>query len=239
MNVDARYLLLQIRSPDDPMRGHEVQAFCESLPRSPACITAVDLILEVPSPELLNRTDVVLIGGSGDYSVLDDDAWLDRAYELIRELRRRRLPTFGSCWGFQAIAKAFGGRVVRDPTLAELGTPEVMLTEAGRADPVFGPLGDRFLVPVGHEDTVVQLPEGCTLLAASSLAYHALRVDDAPMYATQFHPELTREGMLQRVRRYPRYVEQILGVTMDEFCRQCQETPQMQQILPGFLACFL
>ena len=235
MNVDANFLLLQIREPDDPMRQHEIQAFSSALPCAPHRITTADLLTEIPNEKLLDRTDVVLIGGSGDYSVTREAAWLDRTYELIRDLRRRCFPTFGSCWGFQAIAKAFDGCVVHDLDRAELGTPEVVLTAAGRADPIFGPLGERFMVPVGHEDSVVQLPECCSLLGQSCLAYHVLCVNDAPMYATQFHPELTRDGLLERVRRYPKYVEKILGISFDEFCDRCQETPKMCEILPRFL----
>ncbi len=232
---DANFLLLQVRNSSDPMRQHEIQAFGAALPCDPQRITTADLLNEIPSHRMLDQTDVVLIGGSGDYSVTHEAVWLDRTYELIRELRQRCLPTFGSCWGFQAIAKAFGGRVVHDLARAELGTPEVVLTAAGRADPVFGPLGNSFMVPVGHEDTVVQMPKCCSLLGQSSLAFHVLCVDDAPMYATQFHPELNRDGLLERVRRYPKYVEKILGLTFEEFCQRCEETPKMGEILPRFL----
>jgi GMP synthase (glutamine-hydrolysing) len=235
MSVDANFLLLQIRNPDDPMREQEIQAFSSALPCDPRRITTADLITQTPSHHLLDQADVVLIGGSGDYSVTHEADWLDRTYELIRELRRRCLPTFGSCWGFQAIAKAFGGCVVHDMARAELGTPEVVLTAAGRADPIFGALGNRFMVPVGHEDSVVQMPKCCALLGESSLAYHVLCVDDAPMYATQFHPELTSDRFFERVRRYPRYVEKIVGLTVEEFCERRLETPKMPEILPRFL----
>lgn len=233
--ADTRFLLLQVRKPDDPMLAHEVRSFSAALPCDPRQIVTADLITGAPDDHLLADADVILIGGSGDFSVTHEAAWLDRTYELIRELRRRRLPTFGSCWGFQAIAKALGGTVVHDLARAELGTPEVTLTDAGREDPIFGPLGNRFTVPVGHEDTVVQLPECCSLLAESPLAYHVLCVNDAPIYATQFHPELDRDGFFERVRQYPRYVESILGISVKEFAGQCQETPKMREILPRFL----
>ena len=39
------------------------------------------------------------------------------------------------------MAAALGGLVVTDPQLAELGTLELLLTEEGKKDPIFGGLG--------------------------------------------------------------------------------------------------
>ncbi|HMO16430.1 MAG TPA: hypothetical protein PKD64_17735 [Pirellulaceae bacterium] len=133
------------------------------------------------------------------------------------------------------MAKAFGGTVVHDLNRAEIGTLEVQLTAAGLNDPVFGPLGDRFYVPIGHEDTVTSLPENCTLIGRTELAFQILRFDDAPIYGTQFHPELTLESYLARVRRYPKYVKKIIGLSYEEFAATCHDTPQMRSILPGFV----
>ncbi len=231
----TRYLLLQVRDPGDLMREHEIQAFITALPCDREQIVIADLLTETIHGQVLDSVNVVLIGGSGDYSVTQPAPWLDRTYELIRELRDRKMPTFGSCWGFQAIANALGGQVLHDMERAELGTPEVTLTAAGRSDAIFGPLGESFMVPVGHEDSVVILPECCTLLGESSRAYHVLRVDETPMYATQFHPELTRDGLLERIRRYPKYVQKIHGISFDEFAGRCAATPKMIEILPRFL----
>ena len=67
-------------------------------------------------------------------------------------------PAFASCWGFQALARALGGEVVTDLVRAEVGTFEIQLTAAGRSDPLFGPLGERFLAQLGHQDVVTRLP---------------------------------------------------------------------------------
>ena len=76
-------------------------------------------------------------------------------------------PTFASCWGFQALAKALGGSVVSDITRAELGTCELQLTQAGQRDPVFRQLGASFYAQVGHHDTVDVLPADAVPLARS------------------------------------------------------------------------
>lgn len=230
-----KFLLLQVRNPDDPMREHEVACFARSLVCRPEQIEIFDLLSGVPSVSRLDAVDVVLLGGSGDYSVAEGGQWLPPALEAMRELYDLGKPTFASCWGFQALAKALGGEVVTDISHAEVGSIEVRLTEAGRCDPLFGPLGDRFLAPMGHQDCVVRLPPDAVLLASSAkVENQAFKIADKPIYCTQFHPELNRQGLLDRVRAYPWYVEKITGDSFERFAQQLQETPASNQLLARF-----
>ena len=151
---NLKYLLLQVRNPDDPMRHHEVTCFASKLACPEENIVVHDLISGSPSRQLLDRFDVALVGGSGDYSVAEGGDWLPAAMDHFRDLYELGKPTFASCWGFQAFAKALGGEVVTDLTRAEVGTHTFELTEAGKADPVFGPLGSPFLGLAGHQDIV-------------------------------------------------------------------------------------
>jgi GMP synthase (glutamine-hydrolysing) len=56
----------------------------------------------------------------------------------------------------------------------------------------------------------------------------------APLYCTQFHPELDRTAFIGRVHAYPEYVERIAGTTIAEFEHQCLETPAMNGLLAKF-----
>ena len=94
----------------------------------------------------------------------------------------------------------------------------------------------RFDAQVGHEDTVVELPPNTTLLAASERCpTHAYRFDDAPIYCTQFHPELERADLLMRLEAYPEYVESIVGVPMAEFRKQLAKTPDASGLITRFV----
>jgi GMP synthase (glutamine-hydrolysing) len=231
-----KFLLLQVRNPDDPMRTQEVQCFAKALGCQPDQIRVFDLLAGVPTVKQLDQVDVVLLGGSGDYSVAEGGDWLEVALEAMRELYELSKPTFASCWGFQAMARALGGEVVTDRARAELGTVEVQLTEAGRDDRLFGPLGDRFLAPMGHQDCVVRLPAGAERLAFSEKVQNqAFRIPGKPIYATQFHPELDRAALIERVYAYPQYVESISGDTVDQFAEKCQETEATNQLLGRFM----
>jgi len=231
-----RYLLLQVRNRDDPMREQEIGCFTRALGCSIDQIRVVDLLRGVPTRRQLSGVDMVLLGGSGDYSVAEGGAWLDTALEAMRELYDQAKPTFASCWGFQAMARAMGGEVLTDLSRAELGVIPVRLTDAGCADPVFGPLAPEFEVAIGHQDLVERLPRDAVCLASSRVVENqAYRFDGKPIYCTQFHPELDRKTLVERVRAYPQYVERIAGVTMEQFCRTCRDTPESATLLPRFV----
>jgi GMP synthase (glutamine-hydrolysing) len=232
----VRYLLLQVRNPGDPMRAHEVGCFARALQCETDRIRVFDLISGVPTRKVIDSADVVLLGGSGDYSVAEGGRWLPAALEAMRELHAWNKPTFASCWGFQAMARALGGAVVTDLSRAELGTHALRLTQAGRHDPVFGPLGDVFLAQMGHQDIVVELPKEAVLLASTDrVANQAFCFPGNPIYCTQFHPELRREDLLLRLDAYPQYVECIAGTTVEEFIACCRETPECEALLPRFV----
>lgn len=234
-----RFLLLQIRDPDDDMRDHEIRCFARVAATSREAIDIHDLLNEPLSVEHLANIDCVFVGGSGDYSVVGDATWLDRALDSLRLLHASKVPTFASCWGHQAMARALGGKVVHAAEFAEVGSIEMSVTEAGRKDSIFGSLGTTFFAQVGHEDTVVELPPRTTLLAYSNRCpVHAFRFEDAPIYCTQFHPELSREDLLLRVESYPRYVESIAGMPMAEFRNQMRPSEAASGLIGHFLTHF-
>ncbi|GIT52174.1 MAG: hypothetical protein Ct9H300mP15_23870 [Gemmatimonadota bacterium] len=78
-----------------------------------------------------------------------------------------------------------------DRSRAEVGTAWVELTHEGEADPVFGPLGKRFRVPIGHEDVVTEIPEGARLLASSDLVENqAFVFAGKPIYPDSIPPRV-------------------------------------------------
>lgn len=218
------------------MRHNEVRCFARCFACETDQIDVVDLLAGVPPKDVLDRADVVLLGGSGDYSVARGGAWLPAALDTMAELYDTSKPTFASCWGFQAMARALGGEVVTDHSRAEVGSVWLELTSEGRSDPVFGPLGERFQVLIGHEDIVTELPERATLLASSArVENEAFRFEGKPIYATQFHPELSRADIVQRIRAYPSYLPLTGAASHEEFERVTPETPHCEEILARFL----
>lgn len=241
-----RYLLLQTRNPGDPMAAQEVRCFARALDCDISAIEVFDLLGSAPTTEKLQSADMVLLGGSGHYSVASEPGgtsprseWLNRTFDCMREIHCLSKPTFASCWGFQAMARAMGGQCMNDLPNAEVGTIELQLTDAGRTDPVFGILLHIFDGQAGHEDHVIQLPHDAVLLASSSrVKEQAFRFIDRPIYCTQFHPELDRAAMLERVIAYPEYVARIARISYDDFIHSVHETPEANGLLKSFVKQF-
>jgi GMP synthase (glutamine-hydrolysing) len=244
-----RYLLLQTRNSGDPMAAQEVRCFARMLDCDISAIEVFDLLAAAPTLDQLQRSDMLLLGGSGHYSAAEISAlseegrhrsrvqaWLERALDTMREIHRLAKPTFASCWGFQAMARAMGGRCINDLPNAEVGTIDLALTGAGRDDPLFGQLPNTFAAQAGHEDHVVALPSDAILLASSArVPEQAFRFAGRPIYCTQFHPELDRAAMLERVMAYPEYIARIARVPFDEFVHSVRETSEANSLLRQFV----
>lgn len=204
MPARLRYLLIQARDPGDPSRPEEAAQFARRLSAQPHQLRSVCLLTETLRMDLLQGVDMVLVGGSGAYSVRDDHDGIRAAKDFLGEVAATGFPTFASCFGFQLLVDALGGRVEPDHERTELGTTELTLTPEGQADPVFGQLPHTFNAQMGHKDRAVRWPDDAVVNLASSalVPYQALRVRGTPVYAAQFHPELTAEENRHRFRRY-------------------------------------
>lgn len=235
-----RFLLLQTRNADDPMKHHEIASFARALEIQDDQIRIFDLLSHSLERRHLEAIDMVLLGGSGHYSAAGDGVWLDRALDSLRLVHDLAIPTFASCWGFQAMARAMGGEVVKDLERAEVGTHKLYLTEAGRRDPIFGELHPEFFGQMGHEDIVTRIPSTATLLASSArVENQAYCFPDRPIYCTQFHPELNCGDLLERVVHYPEYIRRIAKMEPEQFADLIHETPETEALLKRFLDVFV
>jgi len=112
--------------------------------------------------------------------------------EAIRRLAEARISVLGVCLGHQALAVAFGGRVVRgDPVHGKTATVE----HDGRG--VFAGLPSPLTAGRYHSLVVSpELPDCLDCTARSGGTVMAIRHRDLPAEGVQFHPEsvLTGDG---------------------------------------------
>lgn len=145
----------------------------------------------LPSPGALSG--LVVLGGP--MGVGDEDAhpWLVDERDLVADAVAAGLPVLGVCLGAQQLAAALGAEV-RPAPVAEVGLGTVVLTPAGRRDPVLGPeyggLGTTEVPCVHWHADTFSLPEGAVHLAATrAVPYQAFRVGEHA-YGLQFHVEV-------------------------------------------------
>lgn len=198
-----KFLLLEARLDTD-MAMHEQSCIAKSGLISKEQLRIIDMTREVPDLSLLEDTDGVFIGGTGDYSVAKDrPAFFEPLVEFTKVCLEKAVPTLGLCYGFHLMALAVGGRVIRDASKGESGTFEVILTEQGKADIVLRDFPERFLAQQGHNDVVEDVPAPFEWLATSERCrWQGLKHPTKPFYGLQFHPELGREDFMLRMRKY-------------------------------------
>mgnify|MGYP002385170444 CR=1 FL=1 len=177
---------------DTDMALHEQSCIAKSGLISKEQLRIIDMTREVPDLTLLEDTDGVFIGGTGDYSVAKDrPAFFEPLVEFTKVCLEKDVPTLGLCYGFHLMALAVGGRVIRDASKGESGTFEVILTEQGKADIVLRDFPERFLAQQGHNDVVEDVPAPFEWLATSERCrWQGLKHPTKPFYGLQFHPEV-------------------------------------------------
>src|SRR3954454_25026968 len=128
-------------------RVREAKVYSEIVPHS------------TPVEEILARRPKAIILSGGPSSVYADDA-----PQVESGVFTAGVPVFGMCYGFQAMAQALGGDVRRTGR-SEFGRTAVKVCEPGT---LLSEVPVEHRVWMSHGDSVVQAPEGFTVLATSA-----------------------------------------------------------------------
>jgi GMP synthase (glutamine-hydrolysing) len=142
--------------------------------------------------ELLAKRPAAIILSGGPSSV-----YAEGAPHVAAELFRAGVPTFGICYGFQAMARALGGVVDKTGTREYGGTA---LTLAQNASTLFAGTPDAQSVWMSHGDSVVAAPEGFRVSAhTAGTPVAAFEDDERRLYGVQHHPEVLHSEYGQRM----------------------------------------
>ncbi len=111
--------------------------------------------------------------------------------EAMRRFPEAGVPALGVCLGHQALAEAFGGKVIRHAPIHGK-TTEI----AHDGEGLFAGLPDPLTVGRYHSLVVEDLPEELVETARGGGVLMAMRHRELPAYGVQFHPEsvLTPDG---------------------------------------------
>ena len=138
-------------------------------------------------PQLDDSVKAIILSGS-PFSVKQDNALQIDLSAIVG-----KKPILGVCYGAQYIANYYGGSVQRSEkreygkaALKNVTTNDIFLKNIDADSQVW----------MSHGDTIIDLPEGFERLAGTeSISNAAFKAKDgqfdAPLYAIQFHPEVT------------------------------------------------
>jgi GMP synthase (glutamine-hydrolysing) len=172
-------------------RVREARVYSEIVPSS------------MPVAEMLAKDPVAVILSGGPSSV-----YADGAPQVDAELFTTGVPTFGICYGFQAMAQALGGEVAQTG-LSEFGGTVIRVVDPGSA--LFAGTPDEQTVWMSHGDAVHRAPDGFTVVAVSDGAPVAGFEDvSRGLAGVQFHPEVMHSEHGQRVLEH--FLHDIAGI---------------------------
>jgi GMP synthase-like glutamine amidotransferase len=111
--------------------------------------------------------------------------WIPKLLDFLRSAQGRA-KLVGICFGHQAMAQAFGGRVVKSDKGWVVGLTDYPVLR--RAPWMDGEA--KVAIPASHQDQVVDQPPGTEVLAGTDFTpFAALAWRDQPAISFQFHPE--------------------------------------------------
>ena len=234
--TNLKVLLVQIRHKQQ-VREEEFQSFVNFSGLQAAQWDVLNVFnTPVFSPKLVEDYDAVFVGGASEASVLEPDTYPFVPYcvELLRYCCEISKPVFASCFGFQLATLALEGEIVRDTGEFEMGTLPVSLTSAGKQDVIFKGVPDPFIAVSVHRERAPHMPDSCELLAYTDKCPHAFKVKNKPFWAFQFHPEVDKTTLVERLTFYqsaytesPEQLQQVIN--------NAKETPESNGLVKSFV----
>ena len=137
-------------------------------------------------PQSLNIFDGIIITGS-PASANDKDLWVSSLINIVKKTAQLNIPLFGSCFGHQVIAKAFGSEIVKNPDGWSLGLVE---TNVVRRETWMNGLETNTLLYSAHTEQVAEVPNEAELLFKSEGCDVAGFTLGNNIFTTQYHPEM-------------------------------------------------
>ncbi len=186
-------------------RVRECHVYSEIVPHT---ITAQEIRARGPKA-------VILSGGPSS-------VYAEGAPQVAAGLFDTGVPTFGICYGFQAMAACLGGTVARTGT-AEFGRTALAVVDPGV---LFAGLPGAQSVWMSHGDAVSAAPPGFAVTASTPQTPVAAFEDTGRgLYGVQFHPEVLHSEHGQEVLK--RFLLEAAG---------CRPTWTMQNIVEDSIA---
>lgn len=233
---ELKLLLLQIRD-ETLVRIEEHQSFCTYAGLQPHQIDTHN-VFDTPEfgAEILEGYDALIVGGASEASVMEPKRYpfvLD-CIGLLRECVRRDFPVFASCFGFQLAVLALGGEIIRDEKDFEMGSIPISLTENAANDLLLHDAPNGFYAVAVHRERSIACPPGAIALAYTDKCSHAFQVREKRFWAFQFHPEVDRQTLIERLTifkdKYTEGADHLRGVL-----ESARETPYSNNLVSHFV----
>jgi GMP synthase (glutamine-hydrolysing) len=233
---DLKILLLQIRE-GGKVREEEHASFAAYSGLRPEQIEILNVFDTPVFPvTVIDGYDALLVGGASEANVLKPEEYpfVVTCQRLLRHCAEQSVPVFASCFGFQLAVLALGGEILHKDEDFEMGTVPILLTERSLEDPIFRDVSNGFPAVSVHRQYAAELPDTCEVLAYTQQCIHVLRVKEKPFWAFQFHPEVDKKTLVERLTHYRAHYTDGDG-HLDRVLRSAVETPESNHLVAKFV----
>ncbi|PID52226.1 MAG: glutamine amidotransferase [Candidatus Moraniibacteriota bacterium] len=162
-------------------------------------------------PVDVHATDyaAVVVGG-GPSNVSDDEekkSDIQKKFEsdlfrILDEVVENDVPYFGACYGFGILSKHRGACVSKEKYSEDVTAVTIKVNKVGMKDELLKGLPTEFRAFVGHKEACQSVPKDAILLASSDTCPVQMYRVKNNIYATQFHPEMDTEEIINRINVY-------------------------------------
>lgn len=233
---ELKVLLIQIRE-DSIVKQEELSSFARYAWLQESQISVHDVFSQPYfTSDILSGFDALFVGGASEASVSEPEKYpfVESIKDILNYAAHNNFPTFASCFGFQAAVLAFGGRILKDEQDFEMGTYPMTLTADAELDPIFKNTPNHFMGISVHQEKATELPQSCKLLAYTQHCSHAFRYQDKNFWAFQFHPELDRPCLTERLGAYrDKYTDDIEH--FNNVIDSLEDTPYANKLVGNFV----
>jgi GMP synthase (glutamine-hydrolysing) len=231
-----KLLLLQIRN-DEQVCNEELASFARFCDLN---IEQIDVLNVFETPDfsefVADEYDGLLVGGASDANVLMPEKYpfVKDCQLLLAHCAENAKPVFASCFGFQLAVLALGGEVLHKENDYEMGTVPISLEYSVWQDSIFRDTPDNFFAVSVHKQYAARLPRSCISLAYTDQCIHAFKVEGKPFWGFQFHPEVDKKTLVERLTFYKnKYTEN--DKHLELVLATAEETPQSNALLGKFV----
>lgn len=166
------------------------------------------------------------------HSTYDDQPWIHELARFVVDVADAAVPFVGICFGHQVLAHALGGEVRRAETGWGVGPHDTAIEQV---EPWMEPALARPRLQYMHQDQVVRVPHGATVLGSADHCPIAVLRAGERMLGIQAHPEFPAA-----------YVEALMSVRVDhidadtfEAARRALTTTTDDDAMAAWITAFL
>lgn len=233
---NIRILLLQIRK-HEAVAAEELASFARHAGLKQSQIDILNVFKKpIFDSSVIAGYDSLWVGGASEANVLQPDKYrfIESAKALLSYCCDQSIPVFASCFGFQIAVLALSGEIIDSDGEFELGTLPISLTKHAKLDTLFADTPDQFFAVSVHKQKAITAPPQTELLAFTNTCVHAFKVKDKPFWAFQFHPEVDRTILTERLSMY-RDTYTGGSEQLEAVLKTAQETPESNLLMSKFV----